>query len=351
MPRVIQIDPLSDPRWDALVESHPFGWLTHTATWAGILLKSFPHLKPFYLALEGESGELQAGLPLMEFRSPLSGNRLVSLPYSTLCDPLVQNGSELQALLSAARSLCRQRGLDFLEIRSARAGELLSTAADLDCRQDYAWHRLDLRKPLGEIKRSFSRLVRRCIQRSEREGLEAKPVASGDFPVIWRLYVQTRWRKGLPTLPPSFVRSWIEELVPTGKSWGCIVTDAGRPVSALLTLAFKKRMSAELLGWDLAVARKSPNHKAYWMAICHAHGRGLEEFDFGRTPIQERPLMEFKNYWGGTCESFTFAYSPPGVASRRSPNGLVRRLGGWVCRSVPRAVLPAVSRVIYRHTG
>lgn len=349
---MVQIDPVADPRWERLVENHPAAWLTHTSQWAAILQRSFPYLRPCYLALEDADGELRAALPLMELSSPWFGKKLISLPYSTLCDPLVRNLAELELLVHAATELREAAGADVVEIRSSTTGRLLETLGTLGTRHDFVRHRLPLRRPLAEVKQGFSRhAVRPCIHKSQRFGLEVRPVQIEDFPSFWSLYVETRSRLGLPVFPQSFLRAWLEELLPVGRLWGCVVSWEGRPASVLLALTYKGRMSAEVIGWETAVAHCCPNHRAFWAAICHAHASNFEEFDFGRTPVTETRLIDFKKRWGTICESLTSAFSPACAAEQSTRNGVVARLASRICRCTPTRVLPLLSRSIYRHFG
>ena len=95
------IDPITDPRWDKFVENHPFGWICHLSGWKQVLEKSFKHMKGYYFALLDNSGNIQAALPIFEVKSWLTGNRLVSIPFATLCDPLISKSEEMAILLEA----------------------------------------------------------------------------------------------------------------------------------------------------------------------------------------------------------------------------------------------------------
>ncbi|HON00481.1 MAG TPA: GNAT family N-acetyltransferase [Acidobacteriota bacterium] len=350
--RIVELDPLTDPRWDRMVERHPVGWLTHTSTWARILLRSFPHLRPHYLALEDATGELWGGLAAMEFSSRLTGRRLVSLPYSTLCDPLVRTRDEWLRLLEAADAKRKALGLAFLEVRSSRTADLVATTDGIEPRRDFAWHRLDLRRPLEEILKCISRrAVRPCIHRAERLGLRVRPLRRSDFESFWRLYVGTHSRLGLPVFPRSLFRRWLDELLPRGWLRGCVVEDGDQALSVLMAFVYRDRMSAEVIGSEASASRRFPSHIAFWDAIREAHALGLAEFDFGRTPVGDKGLMDFKRHWGTRCELLTFAFLPPSAAGHADRNGFSRRAAGWMCNAVPQSVLPAVSRFVYRHAG
>lgn len=350
--RIVELDPLTDPRWDRMVERHPVGWLTHTSTWARILLRSFPHLRPHYLALEDAAGELWGGLAAMEFSSRLTGRRLVSLPYSTLCDPLVRTRDEWLRLLEAADAKRKALGLAFLEVRSSRTADLVATTDGIEPRRDFAWHRLDLRRPLAEIEKGLSgRSIRWCIRRSEKAGVQVRSLTAGDLPTVWELYVRMRSKLGLPCFPKIFLESWFDELLGRGRLSGCVASHDGQPIAALLAFVYAGRMSVELVAWERSAAECFPNHRVFWEAVRRAHALNLGDFDFGRTPVGQKGLMDFKRHWGTRCELLTFAFLPPSAAGHADRNGFSRRAAGWMCNAVPQSVLPAVSRFVYRHAG
>jgi len=71
---------------------------------------SFDHMQGHYVALlDEETRELQAALPVFDVRSWPTGNRLVSIPFATLSDPLISSGAELTDLRIARANKCNLR--------------------------------------------------------------------------------------------------------------------------------------------------------------------------------------------------------------------------------------------------
>ena len=118
MPTVTAIDPTQDPRWDKFVKNHHFGWICHLSGWKEVLEKSFKHLKGHYFALVDGDNRIKAGLPIYEVKSWLTGKRLVSIPFATLCDPLISTSEEMTVLLKAVMEFSRDRNISYLEIRT-----------------------------------------------------------------------------------------------------------------------------------------------------------------------------------------------------------------------------------------
>lgn len=123
--RVTLLNPCFDPRWDAFVQAHPFGWVTHLSAWKRLLEAAFPHIRGHYLALVDQDGNIQAGLPIFEVRGPLRGTRLVSIPHATLSDPLVNGKDQMQLLLDEAKKIMGGLGANTLEIRTTKGNHYL----------------------------------------------------------------------------------------------------------------------------------------------------------------------------------------------------------------------------------
>src|SRR5580658_8386102 len=92
--------PEEETQWDAFAAKHPLGLIYHRTPWKQVLEQAFPHIRGHFLVLRDNStGEIQAGLPLYTLKSWLLGNRAVSVPFASFCDPLISSGEEFDQLL------------------------------------------------------------------------------------------------------------------------------------------------------------------------------------------------------------------------------------------------------------
>lgn len=67
-----------DKTWDRFVEQHPAATVAHLGAWGPVISGAYGHEVTFLAARDGE--DMLGGLPLVLFRSPLFGRRLVSMP-------------------------------------------------------------------------------------------------------------------------------------------------------------------------------------------------------------------------------------------------------------------------------
>ena len=92
------VDPLSDRRWEALVAEHPLASAFHEPGWLQALTRTYGY--DFLVVTTAAPGEaMRNGIVLARVSSRWTGTRLVSLPFSDHCSPLVSNPEELARLL------------------------------------------------------------------------------------------------------------------------------------------------------------------------------------------------------------------------------------------------------------
>ena len=352
---VLRFESSVDDDWDRFVDGHPYGLLCHTSAWRRALERSFEHIEARFLVLRGDTGaSIRAALPLFRVRSRLTGRRLVSIPFATLCDPLVRSREELRALLDAALALSAGERCAYVRVRTFRAGPLFDP-----CRMartdDNLCHQLMLDQPPDRLMSCFHRsCVRQPIRRALNSGLRAVEVETPDqFRACFSLYLNTRRRLGLPVQPLRFFRHLWAELAPVGGFQLLMAEYDQRPVSCLLLFRYKDRVSAEFEAYDDAYIPLSPNHFLFWHAIRSACENGYRVFDFGRTSAANEGLLAFKRRWGTEEAPLSEFFAPAEAASKPGswPATWEYRLAQTVIRHCPAAAARSLGGFCYHHLG
>jgi len=91
------IDPLEDRRWDEFVQRHPRASLFHSRAWLEALSRTYRY-KPIAFTTSPAGQRLENGILFCQVESWLTGRRLVSLPFSDHCEPLVDTEEDLDAI-------------------------------------------------------------------------------------------------------------------------------------------------------------------------------------------------------------------------------------------------------------
>lgn len=349
---VAVIDPLSDPRWDAFVESHPFGWLCHLSGWKQVLEKSFAHIHGHCIVLTRD-GAIRAGMPIFEVRSRLLGNRLVSIPYATLCDPLVSSREEMAGLFSKALDLSKDLGTSSIEIRTMLSG---SYVKDDRCSSApfFKHHFIPLDRPPESLSKSFHRTcVRQRITRSKQSSIDiSRGATASDVDEFYSLYLMSRKQLGLPPQPVAFFRALFDTFHPQRRVAMLFARKDGLAIGSLILFKFNSRVSCEFAVWNEKYIGISPLHGLFWEAIQAAYREGFKIFDFGRTSPDNHTLMDFKNRWGTQVIDLPiFCYPKNNSACITNKMLMAKRIVREVCRAVPDPIFEAFGKFLYRHMG
>lgn len=352
---MISIDPLREPSWDEFVHDHPFGWLCHLSHWKRVLEKSFPHLKGHCFAIvESKSGGIRATLPIYEVTSWLTGKRLVSIPFATLCDPLVTQPEDLSRLLDAVVDLSKEAGASYAEVRTLNAHPLFQE--NCFARRDFfVHHYLPLDAAPEILKKRFHRsCVRQRIDRALQSNLILR--LDNDIKALetfFGLYVMTRKRLFLPPQPYKFLHALWKTFAPSGNLQILLAEHDKRAVGGLILFKYRDRVSAEFAASDETFRNFSPNHFLFWEAIKLAYEEGFKIFDFGRTAPDNASLMDFKRRWATTAATLPQFYYPSETVEKIENQGksIKLKIINQIVQKAPLCSMRMIGNFCYRHLG
>ena len=353
-PGVSIIDPLRNHRWDRFVEQHPFGWITHLSGWKKVLDNTFPHMHGYYLTLFDSAGYIKAALPIYSVDSWLIGRRLVSIPFATLCDPLVTDSADMERLVSAAVTLSEKISIPRIEIKTVSTAHLLDRERFFtDC--TYKQHSLRLCHDPGLMKGSFHRTcVRQRITRAEQSGLRlVKGRCQDDLQQFYVLHCKTRKRKGLPLQPYLLIKSLWQAFAGSNMVELLLCYKEDVAVAGVFLLKYKERVSVEYSAANPAYNEYSPIHFLLWNTIKESCLSGYRVLDFGRTSAQNKSLMDFKSHWGTEVSDLPHFIYPKDPARNTSihEDTVAKKLLQYVCNKAPDPALSYLGDFCHRHLG
>jgi CelD/BcsL family acetyltransferase involved in cellulose biosynthesis len=341
-----EIDPLRDERWAALVDKHPRASVFHSTNWLRALQSVYGY-EPMVVTCCPPGARLTNGLVFCQVNSWLTGRRLVSLPFSDHCDPLVDRADELDAMFAHAQRHVDDGKSKYIEVRPlscqpsdhTKFGKLVT----------YRFHRLDLRRSQQELFRSFHKdCVQRKIRRAEREELQYEEGRSEDLlRKFYRLLVMTRRRQYLPPQPLAWFRGLIAAFGTDLKIR--VASKGGSAVASILTLSHKKTMVYKYGCSDAAFNKFGGMALLFWMAIQEAKDKGFEELDLGRSDSDNLGLITFKEHWGAAATELNY-WTYPGRLTQ-GPSNWEKNLVAHVVSVAPDFALKTVGKLLYRHIG
>lgn len=204
-----------------------------------------------------------ATVPLIQLsvESWLMGRRLVSIPFATLCDPLVTDAKEMERLFRAAVTLSERIGIPRIEIKTLCASHMMDKESfTTDC--GYKHHFLRLSDDPERVRRTFHRTcVRQRIARAEQSGLRLVRGASDPhLTQFYLLHRKTRKRKGLPPHPYRLIRSLARAFAGSNKVELLLCYKEDEAVAGVMVFRYKDRVSVEYSAVDAAYNDLSPVH-------------------------------------------------------------------------------------------
>lgn len=344
---IYTIDPLRDDRWPEFTDRNPSASVFHTRGWMSALKASYGY-DPVVITTCPPDEELRNAVSSCIVRSWLTGTRLVSMPFSDHCEPLVDSPEEFRRLSAHTEAVREKEGWRYVEMRSANP--LLDFSQEFVRSAEYALHQLDLRPPLEVLYKELHKdCITRKIARAKREVLHYEEGTSA--PLLRKFYgllELTRARHYIPLQP--FV--WFQNIVACMGKDVCIriASKDNRPIAGIMTLSHRKTMVYKYGGSDAQFNNLGATPMLFWHAITEAKDRGMERLDFGRSDLENTGLITFKQRWGATRSTIT-NWRVPAKSGSLSRERFKVRLAQQVGRWIPHGWLNLVGRVLYRHIG
>ena len=292
--------------------------------------------------------QLANGIVFCVVRSCLTGQRIVSLPFSDHCEPLVSNDEERSTLFEFIVEESKRRHWKYAEVRPRAT--TLATTSGFGRGQAYWLHAVDLRNEVDDLFAGFHKdSTQRRIRRAEREGLTYEVGTSNSLlKTFYRLMLMTRRRHKLPPQPCA----WFENLAQgMGKGFRIrLASRAGEPVACIATLHFNNTVIYKYGCSNAKFNNLGGTAFLFWKTIQEAKESGADEFDLGRSDLNNSGLIAFKDHWASTRKELTYWRNPvPSCAV--GDDGWKARTAKRLFASLPEAFLRAAGRILYRHVG
>lgn len=343
-----RIDPLHDCRWQRFLLKHPSASIFHTSAWLDALSRTYGY-EVFALTTCAPDRELVNGLVLCRINSRLTGRRLVSLPFSDHCEPLVDGPEALEHMLCSLERDVEKENLRYVEIRPI--SPRFSSRENFGNAGRFWFHRIDLRPSLHELLCSFHKdCVQRKLQRALREALTYEEGRS-EFQLakFYRLLLLTRRRQQLPPHPLAWYRNLIECL--GDKVTIRLACKDGQPIAGILTLRYKDVLVYKYGCSDATRHRLGGMQALFWRAIEKAKLDGVREFDLGRSDYDNTGLASFKDRWGATRSTLNYWRYPAHVRPGHCKQGRITKLAKQMLAHIPNSCLTAAGSLLYKHMG
>jgi CelD/BcsL family acetyltransferase involved in cellulose biosynthesis len=345
--QLYRLDPLSDHRWCDFVASHPRASVFHQTGWLNALALTYNY-RPVALTSAPPGEKLRDGLIFCEIRSSITGNRLVSLPFSDHAEPLLNDDGVSYEMAKWIQAESNERNWKYVEIRPITGP--LQAQRPMVQSQSFWLHTLDLTLSTDRL---FHNLHRSCVQRRIRHAERQKLIyerssSTALLDEFYDLLIKTRRRFQLLPQP----RAWFRNLM------ACAGTNAeiriarkdGEAIAAILTLRHGGSVVYKYGCSDEKFHHLAGMPYLFWRLIEESKGENAVEIDFGRSDFDNHGLIRFKDRLGSVRRRLNYFRSAESSHERAlsSQNLSATRA---LFSALPDTLSSMAGSLVYRHIG
>jgi FemAB-related protein (PEP-CTERM system-associated) len=342
----------SDSRLTPLIEQRAQNSIYYRQAWLNLIAKNYGY-SVIQLTTIDAAGQITGFLPLCFIESPLTGRRLVALPFSDYCPLLATDETSVDDLIDQAIRLAQEKRVKYLELRTG-SNEALARRSDLIAGNLYVRWLLPLATNPDAVWSGLRKPVQKRIKKSRREGVQIRMTQNReDVARYYRLHLLTRSKKhGMPVQSRRFFFGLWDAFAASGALQLLLAEHQGIIIAGAFLLASGTTVNILYSASDEDYLSLAPNNLLFWTAISWACRQGYQTFDLGRTACDNEGLMEFKRRWGATMEPLPYYYYPQmaGLAATSEQSWKFRLLSAcW--KRLPLQLTGPVGGYFYKHLG
>ena len=336
---------LTDPRWGDFVARQASATPFHHPAW-GMLIANCYGFRAFAVATSDATGEIRAGLPVIEVHHLRAEPKWVTLPFTDYCPPLVPALQEETDLVCALQRASEAAGIRRVEVRAPLKGTSSASRAALR-------HVIALKGDPTGVYAGFRPSVRRHIQQAGRSGVKIRQAECPEDLVdtFYRLHLRTRHRFGVPIQPRRFFRMLWESVISKGLGAVLIAEASARPVAAEVFLSWNGTTISKYSASDERAWSLRANNLITWHLIKTACEQGSRSLDFGRTDADNEGLRVFKRSWGAVEEPLVYGTLGVRPEPPYARDGMAHHLLASIIRHGPPVLCRAAGEALYRYAA
>ena len=329
----------SESEWDDFAASQVGYTHFHRLGWRRVIEKVFGH-DCTYLAARDDDGNLIGILPLVQVRSLVFGNYLVSMPFVNYGGP-VGSDAGVRALVGEAVAVARRRGVKLLELRSS-----IPLDTDLDLSHRKITVLLDLPTRSEELLKQFTPKLRSQIRRPQKEGVTVR-FGPDQLEPFFSVFARNMRDLGTPTQSLAFFRE-IANQFPRDFWIGCAYLE-NEPIAGGCGFRFGDQFEMTWASSLRTHSRVAANMLVYWAFMERAISDGAKVFNFGRcTP--GTGTHRFKMQWGGREQPlWWYGYAASTGVTTPSPKDARFQWGTRLWRKLPSSITTRLGPSIVRY--
>jgi CelD/BcsL family acetyltransferase involved in cellulose biosynthesis len=263
-----------------------------------------------YVILD-DRGEPQAGIPFCRI-ADMMGERILALPFSDYCDPLVNDQQCWNYLVD-----CFLANRCPINLRCLH-NHIPLTDQRFTVVKQAKWHRLDMRPGLDELWNGMDPSAHRAIRKSQREGVEVRVAESeGELRAFFEMHLKIRkYKLGMLAQPFVFFQNIWHRFVDKQNGFLLLAVYQDKILAGDFFLQWKDTLYYKFNASLHSDLSHRPNDLLVWEGIRRGKATGFDSLDFGLSDIDQEGLVRYKRKFGTEEKIISFLRCAPNA----SPN-------------------------------
>jgi CelD/BcsL family acetyltransferase involved in cellulose biosynthesis len=339
------IDPRTDVLWHKLLENIPSS-IFHSPSWIHVLADTYGWDANAYVIVD-DHGEPCAGIPFFRI-ADIMGERIVVLPFSDYCDPLVVDTRQWEILIEQFFPERLPVTVRCLHNNVPLADRRFSTV------KTAKWHGLDLRPELDALWRAMDDSTHRAIRKAQREGVQVRLAESEqDLRAFFEMHLKIRkYKYGLLAQPFLFFKNIWRHFMESEHGFLLLAVHGDEILGGDFFVEWKDTLYYKFNASNFEALSYRPNDLLIWEGIQRAKGRGLKFLDLGLSDIGQDGLIRYKRKFGTEEKTISFLrYEPnsgPSAAEKEMRTLLGKLTMQFTNQLVPDSVTEQAGEDLYR---
>jgi len=293
------------------------------------------------------TGVPRAGIPFSRIADAI-GERIVTLPFSDHCDPLVSDREQWVCLIDNLLVERRPVVVRCLHNSLPLADERFTIG------KKAKWHGLDLQPDLDTLWRGLHSSSRRAIRKAQRSGVEVR-IADGEeaLRAFFQMHLGIRkYKYRLLAQPYRFFENIWRHFIEQQRGLLMVAVYRGSIIGGVLFLEWKDTLYYKFNASDPAHLSYRPNDLLIWEGIRYGKAKGYTHLDFGLSDWDQEGLVRYKRKFATEEKVISFLrHVPDGIPAEpeRGIRSLLTQLTAlFTDASVPDEITDRAGELLYR---
>jgi CelD/BcsL family acetyltransferase involved in cellulose biosynthesis len=339
------VDPTENLAWQKFVEQ-TVSTVFHSPEWLRVLKQTYGFNIHAHL-LRNENGETRAGLPFCTIEDMMDP-RIVSLPFTDFCDPLVENVDDWRCLIDGILNSGHRMSLRCLH------NDLPLGDGRFTLTNRAKWHIIDLQADEATLWQRLRGSARRAIKKAQQNDIVVQAAQSKEgLRAFFELHLRVRkYKYGLLAQPYRFFENIWDQFIAQGKGTLMLASCQEEVIGGVMFLEWQNTLYYKFNASNPAMTVLRPNDLIVWEGMRYGQFRGLHYLDFGLSDWDQEGLLQYKRKFATAEKTISLlAYAPEGSPSAKEKQirQLLPKLTDlFVAETVPDSITEKAGEALYQ---